>query len=340
MSLADRFKSLCIQYFPLNSPVILAVSGGIDSVVLCELSYHAGLKFSIAHCNFQLRGEESERDEEFIYRLAKKYNVNAIVKKFQSQYPSEKSIIVDDAAMLSQKNRDELQKEGYRYIVGARLSNTKPTLLKFISENLSKQDSAIIRIPNPDAEYEIVCTYSDARYKKDKREMDKQIEKAKTLLARQEPGRRAKFVKKANAKYLFDETLKQKTELLLGVKGYCTNIPESVLSNEKIVEHYHSLWKVEQAFRISKSDLQTRPIFHHSHDAIRAHVLICFMALMIGKYIEIKTGHSLRRVRDLLWQVQEVHLRDPINNLERAVLTSIPTGLNQILDLLEIKNTH
>ena len=64
------------------------------------------------------------------------------------------------------------------------------------------------------------------------------------------------------------------------------------------------------------------------------------MALMIGKYIEIKTGHSLRRVRDLLWQVQEVHLRDPINNLERAVLTSIPTGLNQILDLLEIKNTH
>ena len=264
----------------------------------------------------------------------------SIVKKFQRQYASEKPIIVADAAMLSQKNRDELQKEGYRYIVGARLSNTKPTLLKFISENLSKQDSAIIRIPNPDAEYEIVCTYSDARYKKDKREMDKQIEKAKTLLARQEPGRRAKFVKKANAKYLFDETLKQKTELLLGVKGYCTNIPESVLSNEKIVEHYHSLWKVEQAFRISKSDLQTRPIFHHSHDAIRAHVLICFMALMIGKYIEIKTGHSLRRVRDLLWQVQEVHLRDPINNLERAVLTSIPTGLNQILDLLEIKNTH
>lgn len=191
-----------------------------------------------------------------------------------------------------------------------------------------------------DKTYEIICTYSDTRYRKDKREMDKQIEKAKTLLARQEPGRRAKFVKKANAKYIFDESLKQKAELLLGVKGYCTNIPESILSNEKIVEHYHSLWKVEQVFRMSKSDLQARPIFHHSHDAIRAHVLICFMALMIGKYIEIKTGYSLQRIRDLLWQVQEVLLRDPGSDLERAVLTPIPAELNQILDLLEIKNTH
>lgn len=264
----------------------------------------------------------------------------SIVKKFQTKYVTEKPIIVGDAAMLSQKNREELQKEGYRYIVGARLSNTKPTLLKSIVDNLPKKDGATVRVSNLNAAYEIVCTYSDARYRKDKREMDKQIEKAKTLLARQEPGRRAKFVKKENAKYLFDDTLKQKTELLLGIKGYCTNIPESILSNEKIVEHYHSLWQVEHAFRMSKSDLQARPIFHHSHDAIRAHILICFIGLMIGKYIEIKTGRSLRRVRDLLWQVQEVHLRDPISDLKRTVLTPIPTELNQILDLLEIKNTH
>jgi hypothetical protein len=108
----------------------------------------------------------------------------------------------------------------------------------------------------------MICSYSDARYKKDKREMDKQIEKAKLLLVRQEPGRRAKFVKKEKASYRFDEALKQKTELLLGIKGYCTNIPENILSNEKIVLHYHSLWHVEQAFRMSKTDLQARPIFH------------------------------------------------------------------------------
>ena len=62
---------------------------------------------------------------------------------------------------------------------------------------------------------------------------------------------------------------------------------------------------VEQAFRMSKTDLRTRPIFHYTHDAIKAHVLLCFMALMVGKFLEIKTGLSLRRVRDILWNVHE-----------------------------------
>lgn len=265
-----------------------------------------------------------------------------VVKKFQKQYGTATPIIVADAAMLSQTNRDMLEKEGYQYIVGARLSNMKVSFLQTICNKLPKQDDAAIRTVYPGADYEIVCAYSHARYKKDKREMDKQIEKAKTLIAKKEPGRRAKFVKKENATYLFDDVLKQKTELLLGIKGYCTNIPEHVLSNEKIVSSYRDLWRIEQAFRMSKSDLKARPIFHYTHDAIRAHVLICFMALMIGKFIEIKSGTSIRRFRDLIWQVQEVHLRDRISGKERILRTPISTELKQIFDLLnlDIENTH
>jgi transposase len=264
----------------------------------------------------------------------------AVIKKFQTKYATEKPIIVADAAMLSQENRDNLEKEGYQYIVGARLSNTKPLFLKTIFDNLPKQDGATLRMAYPDANYEVVCTYSTARYKKDKREMEKQIEKAKTLIARKEAGKRAKFVKKSTASYLFDEALKQKTECLLGIKGYCTNVPKNILSDDQIVSHYNSLWHVEQAFRMSKSDLRARPIFHHSHDAIQAHVLICFMALMIGKLIEIKTGYSLRRVRDLLWQVQEIHLRDPVSGQERITLTPLPTELKKILDSFGLQNTY
>jgi transposase len=266
----------------------------------------------------------------------------AVVKKFQKQHDTAKPIIVADAAMLSQANRTMLENEGYQYIVGARLSNTKISFLQNIFDKLPKQDDATMRIAYPDADYEIVCAYSHARYKKDKREMDKQIEKAKMLVARKEPGRRAKFVKKENATYLFDDALRQKTELLLGIKGYCTNIPEHVLSNDKIVSHYHDLWRIEQAFRMSKSDLKARPIFHYTHDAIRAHVLICFMALMIGKYIEIKSGASIRRFRDLIWQVQEVHLRDQLSGKERILRTPISRELKQILDSLslDIENTH
>lgn len=264
----------------------------------------------------------------------------AVIEKFQATYKTEKPIIVADAAMLSQANRKDLEERGYQYIVGARLSNAKLTLIETISKALPKQDGKTIRVSYPDEKYDIICSYSEARYKKDKREMQKQTEKAKLFIAKNESGRRIKFIKKENATYFFDEALKQKTELLLGIKGYCTNIPENVLSNEDIVSHYHSLWRVEQAFRMSKSDLRARPIFHHTHDAIKAHVLICFMALMLGKYIEIKTGYSLRKVRDLLWQVQEVHLRDPMTKQERIVRTTIPSELEKALNLLNLENTY
>ncbi len=264
----------------------------------------------------------------------------SVVEAFQKKYSTEKPIIVADAAMLSQNNRKELENAGYQYIVGARLSNAKYTLLETISNTLPRQDGATIRISYPDDSYDLICSYSEARYKKDSREIKKQIERAKLFISKNESGRRIKFIKKENASYLFDEKLKQKTELLLGVKGYCTNIPKDICTEKDIISHYHSLWRVEQAFRMSKSDLRARPIFHHTHDAIKSHVLICFMALMIGKYIEIKTGYSLRKARDLLWRVQEVCLRDPLSGKERKVLSPVSTELAQLLKLLDMKIPH
>lgn len=109
-----------------------------------------------------------------------------------------------------------------------------------------------------------------------------------------------------------NEELKIKTEKLLGIKGYVTNIPTDILSDGQVISYYQQLWHVEQAFRMSKTDLRTRPIFHYTHDAIKAHVLLCFMALMIGKFLEIKTDISLRRIRDILWNVHEAHIEDKL----------------------------
>jgi len=76
--------------FQKQDHLLLAVSGGVDSVVLCDLCDKAGFHFEIAHCNFQLRGEESERDENFVDRIAKKYEVNIFVKKFDTEAFAEK----------------------------------------------------------------------------------------------------------------------------------------------------------------------------------------------------------------------------------------------------------
>ena len=71
--------------FKKTDKLLIAVSGGVDSVVLCDLCFSAGLNFEMAHCNFQLRGEESEADEKFVIELASKYKVKYHVVKFETE---------------------------------------------------------------------------------------------------------------------------------------------------------------------------------------------------------------------------------------------------------------
>ena len=85
--------------FQPKDKLLLAVSGGVDSVVLCELCKQAGYDFVIAHCNFQLRGAESERDEKFVRELGEKYGVEILVKKFETEkYATENKLSIQVAA--------------------------------------------------------------------------------------------------------------------------------------------------------------------------------------------------------------------------------------------------
>ena len=261
-----------------------------------------------------------------------------VVKEFQKYHVNSKPIIVADAAMLSQENMRTLGSEGYQYIVGARLANTPRSFIESVTLTLNKQEGAVTRLSYPNRPYSVVCSYSEKRARKDKREFEKQITRALELIAHKEKRRRAKFVKESpdyKGLFILDEELKEKTEKLLGVKGYCTNIPEEVLSNHQVIEYYHELWRVEQAFRMSKTDLKTRPIFHYTHDAIKAHVLLCFMGLMMGKFLEIKTGLSLQRIRDILWNVHEAHIKDNLTGkcitLQTNLVDFNESKLDQIL---------
>lgn len=98
-NIAEKFLSFFKERNLLQGKFLAAVSGGIDSSVLCELCNQAGIQFSIAHCNFQLRGEESERDEQFVRSLAEKYRMEVFVKKFDTQaYADQKKISIQEAA--------------------------------------------------------------------------------------------------------------------------------------------------------------------------------------------------------------------------------------------------
>lgn len=115
-----------------------------------------------------------------------------------------------------------------------------------------------------------------------------------------------------------NDALIEKTRKLLGIKGYYTNLGASVADNKTIIERYHELYKIEQAFRISKNDLQTRPIFHFKEQPIKLHILICFMALVISKHIELKTGISIRKFIDESKKVVDGEI---LNQITQKIVT-------------------
>lgn len=249
-----------------------------------------------------------------------------------------KPVVVADAAMLSQANMAQLQAQGYRFIVGARLANLPSALITQLHEVLGGKDQALQRFTYQSGPMQLglVGHFCAKRFRKDQRELDKHVQRAQQLLQRNEPGRRAKFVKKAKDgdAYQFDEILKAKVQRLLGLKGYVTNIDPQEMGDAQIMAHYRELWHVEQAFRMSKSDLRSRPIYHRTQDAVKAHVLLCFMALMMGKFLEIKTGHSLRKIRDELWQVQQASVLNGSTG-EIHTLNMQPDPANSILSHIQ-----
>jgi hypothetical protein len=238
------------------------------------------------------------------------------VRDFAKRYKVAVPCVVGDAAMISKANVEQLTKDNYSYIVGARLANVSPKLLMQIAK-LPQVDGATLRIPTDSGD--LVVGFSALRFRKDTNELKKQLERAAALVKKGEPGKRARFVQKMDEKYVLDEALKTKATQLLGIKGYYTNLKEVDVSDTEVIARYHDLWHVEAAFRMSKHDLATRPIFHHTEDAVRAHVLICFVALVLGTYAEKKAGQSLRSIMDSLWDVVDAKVTDSLTKEERVL---------------------
>lgn len=258
----------------------------------------------------------------------------AVLNNFIKENGVTKPIVVADAAMLSQGNIKELKEQNLSYIVGARLGNTSFKTIEYASNKLGNKDGNTTRIKTEIGE--LIIEFSKKKYHKDKYEMDKQIQKAKQLIEDNQAGRRIKFVKHKGKEnqYILNETLIEKTKLLLGMKGYYTNILKNILSDKDIITRYHDLWHIEQSFRIVKSDLATRPVFHRKSDAVRAHVLICFTALMLAKFLEIKTKFSLKQIIDAIWTVTDAKLYDKNTNTTFTVRVEVNPNSQDVVNKL------
>jgi transposase len=202
-------------------------------------------------------------------------------------------VVVADAGMLSLKNMDELSKAKIQFVVGARISSLSVKMVDQIVKILDKKDKANTEVLYKN--YRLLADYSTKRASKDIHDLTKQWEKAKTSITKPDNlTRRYRFItgsKKTN--YSLNTSLKEKAENIAGIKGYLTN---TKLSASIITEKYHDLWKVEKAFRITKSDLEARPIFLRLDETIKAHITIIFASLAISRILEIQTGESIHEI--------------------------------------------
>lgn len=263
------------------------------------------------------------------------HTIIPVIKSFIAKNQIKAFTVVADAAMISTENIEALREENIHYIVGARLSNLSAGLIDQIDKKILREDGKSIRIKT-DKGF-LICSYSSLRYRKDKYEMEKQIEKAKFVISNPSKSKKLKFTKSDGTNLELNQKLITKTIKLLGIKGYYTDLEEQIVSNDTIMDRYHELYKIEQAFRVSKSDLQTRPIFHFKEEPIKLHLLICFMALVISKHIEINSGYSIKKFIHECKKVTDARLINLITGKEmriRAKLTPILLETLPKFDLL------
>jgi len=236
------------------------------------------------------------------------------IKEIVKKHKLNDFVVVADSAMVNHTNMEELEKENLSYIVGARLGNL-PT----------KIWEQIITVPKIDGQTKrfdfgnkriLVVSYSQKRANKDRSDREKQLKRAQFALNNPSVvSKRFKFLRKVENRDLELNTENVvKSQFLEGLKGYLTNAIS--LTDEEIIAKYSQLWQVEKSFRISKSDLKARPVFHTVKKRIEAHLTIVFASLAIIRLVEKTTGKSVQKVLWLLDQVKEVVIEN-ITSRER-----------------------
>lgn len=233
-----------------------------------------------------------------------------VLEAFQEKFGIEKPIIVADAALLSQKNIEALQEYKYMYILGGRIKNETEAIKTKITQ-LKIEEGKPWELETKNGR--LVVSYSAKRARKDKKNRDKGLQR---LEKRVKSGKLSKehINNRGYNKYL---RLSGEATITIdydqfnadcawdGLKGYVTN---TNLSRDKVIENYSQLWQVEKAFRISKTDLRIRPVYHRLKNRIEAHICICFSAyavykelerLLIKNKIEISTEKAINAIKEI-----------------------------------------
>lgn len=242
-----------------------------------------------------------------------------VIEEFVRRYDLGEFIVVADSGLMTEANITELERLGYKYIIGARIRSESEAVKKQIL-SLPKTNGRMHEI-HKGGERRLLVGYTDDRARKDAYNRNKGVRRLEKLY------KRGHLTKESINKRGYNRFLDMSGDTAVminreriaedaawdGLKGYLTNTD---IPTEDVFTAYHNLWNVERAFRIAKSKIEIRPMFHFTRRRIEAHICICFVALKVYKELERRLkaaniGMGVDKVLDMAKTVTTIVFRLP-----------------------------
>lgn len=274
------------------------------------------------------------------------YTMLPVIDDFIQRFSLSDFVVVADAGLMSKRNIKLLESAGYRYIIGARIHTESETLKEWM-----------LKQPQASGKYHehkygecarLILGYSAERAKKDAYNREKGVARLRKAYAN------GKITKASVNKRGYNKFLEISKDIDVvisdakieedakwdGLKGYITN---TSLSPAEVVEQYHGLWVVERAFRVTKGNLEARPIFHFTEKRIEAHICICFIAYKVYKELEriiniAQINLSVDAVLKIARTVATIKINMPNNGKIKQQTLLLTPAQHSIKSLFDIKS--
>ncbi len=296
-----------------------------------------------------------------------------ILRKLKEKFSIDKIVIVADKGLNSRLNLKMIKEAGYDYIVASRLKNASKEILDevFKQEGYKRLDGKSClnaeEIYGDEFKYKVlertnvikdeegkefkieerlIITYSSKRAKKDKEDRERLVRKAKELLenkgsitALEKKGARKYLKKKSKSEeYVLDEEAIKRDEKFDGY--YAIQTSKKDMDVEEVLGAYHDLWKIEQSFRVMKSCLEVRPIYHFTESRIKGHFVICFLAFLLQRALEYilrkkGKGISSERIMEAIYSMNFFEIE--IKGKKYLIKQRTEEGAGDILNVMKIK---
>ena len=267
-----------------------------------------------------------------------------VIESFMAAHDLPDVTVVADAGMVPEANRKQIEAAGLSFILGAKIPHVPYLVAQWRREHPGQDipDGQVFTQPWPAGpnggrrDQVIYYQYKAGRARRTLRGIDEQVRKAEQAVAGKTPVKRNRFIRLAGGTRAVNRELEEKARALAGLKGYVTNLracPDGTpVTPEFVIGAYHQLFQTEKSFRMTKSDLQARPIYHRKRDSIEAHLTIVFAALAVSRWIEHATGWSIRRFVKTARRYRTIQIQagphtitaaDPLPDDLRTALTEI-----------------